>query len=269
MWNYELITAFAWEDDCWSGVYLFVCGLISRLETFSALYAVKLFDMLCQCLCGAAAARGLVLTETASNGVRRVVLENRSGKSVFPAELGWRKAGRDDFDVAGLKMYVEGWQMASPCGVRTADDLPFDYSPDYLHNCVSTPADHHPGERGAFLSDNMCAFRRPDGRTRVYGFTTGKDRFGHFRATMSGAGLDGLDVLCACDRAELRPGARIESESLAVMEGGDAEALFDAFASRWAADMSARRVFAEPPVGWCSGYYFFETVTLKDVLANE
>ena len=57
MWNYEMVTAFAWEDDCWSGVYLLVCGLISRLETFSWLYAVKLFDMLCQCLCGAAALR--------------------------------------------------------------------------------------------------------------------------------------------------------------------------------------------------------------------
>lgn len=57
MWNYELITAFAWEDDAWSGVYLIVCGLLSRLENFSQMYAVKLFDLFCQCLCGAAAMR--------------------------------------------------------------------------------------------------------------------------------------------------------------------------------------------------------------------
>ena len=54
MWNYEMITALAWEDDGWSGVYLLVCALISRLQAFSQLYAVKLFDMICQCLCGAA-----------------------------------------------------------------------------------------------------------------------------------------------------------------------------------------------------------------------
>ena len=54
MWNYELITAFSWADDGWTGVYLFVCGLVSWLETFSQMYALKLFDMLCQCLCGAA-----------------------------------------------------------------------------------------------------------------------------------------------------------------------------------------------------------------------
>jgi len=57
MWNYEMITGFAWADDGWTGVYLFICTLISRLESFSQLYAVKLVDMLCQCLCGAAALR--------------------------------------------------------------------------------------------------------------------------------------------------------------------------------------------------------------------
>lgn len=57
MWNYELITALAWEDDAWTGMYLIVSALISRLETFSQLYAVKLVDMVCQCLCGAAVVR--------------------------------------------------------------------------------------------------------------------------------------------------------------------------------------------------------------------
>ena len=57
MWNYEMITALAWEDDAWSGVYLLVCALISRLETFSRLYAVKLFDLCCQSLCAVAVVR--------------------------------------------------------------------------------------------------------------------------------------------------------------------------------------------------------------------
>ena len=57
MWNYELITALAWEDDGWSGGYLLIAGLLSRLETFSRLYAVKLVDLICQCLCGVAVVR--------------------------------------------------------------------------------------------------------------------------------------------------------------------------------------------------------------------
>lgn len=56
MWNYELVTAAAWEDDAWSGVYLLFCALLSRVENFSWLYAVKLFDLLCQCLAAGAVA---------------------------------------------------------------------------------------------------------------------------------------------------------------------------------------------------------------------
>ena len=215
-----------------------------------------------------AAKRGLVLSESHENGVRRVALENRSGASVRPEELGWRKApGRGDFDVPGLKFYVESWQMASPCGVRRWDDEPFDYSPEYLPNCVSTPGDFHPGERGRFLSDNACCLRRPDGAMRLFGFTTGADRFGHFDVKLGEGGVEAFFALCACDRAELPAGGRIETESLLVLDGADTEALFASYADRWAADSHARRRFAAP-VGWCSWYYYFSKVALSDVLEN-
>lgn len=48
MWNYDLTVASAWEEGSWSGVYLFVCALVSRLEHFPQMQALKLFDMLCQ-----------------------------------------------------------------------------------------------------------------------------------------------------------------------------------------------------------------------------
>jgi len=57
MWNYELVTAAAWEDGAWSGVYLLIMALLSRVETFSWLYAVKLIDMICQCLAAGAVLR--------------------------------------------------------------------------------------------------------------------------------------------------------------------------------------------------------------------
>ena len=215
-----------------------------------------------------AAKCGLVLTDRTENGVRRVALENHSGTVVRPEELGWRKApGRGDFDVPGLKFYVESWQMASPCGVRAWDDEPFDYSPEYLPNCVSTPADFHPGERGRFLSDNMCCLRRPDGTMRLYGFTTGADRFGHFDVKLGRYGVEKFFALCACDRAELPDGGRIETESLLVLDGADTEALFSAYADRWASDSHPRRRFT-PPVGWCSWYYYFSKVALADVIEN-
>ena len=57
MWNYDLTTAMAWEEGAWSGGYLIVCALLSRLEGFSALYAFKLFDLACQCAMACAALR--------------------------------------------------------------------------------------------------------------------------------------------------------------------------------------------------------------------
>lgn len=48
MWNYEFVTAAAWEDGAWSGVYLLVMAIVSRLENFSQMIALKLFDLVCQ-----------------------------------------------------------------------------------------------------------------------------------------------------------------------------------------------------------------------------
>ena len=50
MWNYDLLTAMAWEDKAWSGGYLMVLGLLSRLETFPWLYAVKLLNLVFTCI---------------------------------------------------------------------------------------------------------------------------------------------------------------------------------------------------------------------------
>ncbi|MGN0997133.1 MAG: hypothetical protein ACI4PG_09485 [Candidatus Ventricola sp.] len=57
MWNYDLLTAMAWEEGSWSGGYLIVMALVSRLEHFSALYALKLVDLLCLCLASGAVLR--------------------------------------------------------------------------------------------------------------------------------------------------------------------------------------------------------------------
>lgn len=215
-----------------------------------------------------ASARGLHLAETQERSVRRVSLENRSGATIRPAELGWRNApGSDDFDVPGLKVWLEGWQMATPCGVRRWNDAPFDYSPAYLPNCVSTPEDFRPGERGRFLADNACCLRRPDGAMRLFGFTTGANRFGHFAMALGASGIDEFFALSACDGAELLPGGRIETESLFVKDGMDTEVLFSEYAERWAADSDARRKAAQP-VGWCSWYCCFRKVALADCIES-
>lgn len=64
MWNYDLLSAMAWEDGSWSGVYLMICALLSRIETFYHLYAFKLVDMLCQCMAACAVLRLALLRGT-------------------------------------------------------------------------------------------------------------------------------------------------------------------------------------------------------------
>ncbi len=214
-----------------------------------------------------AAKIGLVLRESVSGDARTVQLENKSGAVIRPEELGWRVDGALLPCERRLKVYIESWQMASPCGVRNWNDEPFDYSPGYIANCISTPSDFRSGERGCFLSDHMCCFRDEKGTMTLFGFTTGKDRFGHFSIKLKEDQVAEFNAFCACDKAELAPGEKIVSETLAVLGGTDTEELFARYADRWAVDSNARNK-AKPPVGWCSWYYYFSKVTLKDILEN-
>ena len=215
-----------------------------------------------------AAERGLRISErTASDGTRQVVVENRGESTVRPEEIGWRRVGADGLSLPDVKVWLGGWQMASPCGVRTSEDEDFVFNPGYLNKVINEPRDYVPGEKGRFRAENVVVFRRPDGGMRLFGFITGRERYGHFRVKLGRRGLETLDALCSCDRADLVPGAEIASERLLVADGDDTERLFAAYADRWAEASGARRRF-DPPVGWCSYYYYFSAVTLADMIAN-
>ena len=73
LWNYDLRIAMAWEEGSWSGGYLIVMALLSRLETFSLLYAVKLIDLVCL-TAAAIAVHRLARLRGAGAGARAVAL---------------------------------------------------------------------------------------------------------------------------------------------------------------------------------------------------
>ena len=211
---------------------------------------------------------GLVVTETREGDFYRVKMENRSGKDVRLDEIGWRRYGKDALSVTGLKAWVEGWQMATPCGLRTAADCDFDFNPDYLPFAVNEPRDYVRGEKGRFRAEHMVTFLdEATGKVCLFGFTTGKDRFGHFRMKLGEDGLEALDMLCSCDRAVVPPGAIVTSETLAVMWALSSEVQLARFAEAWSRASEARHRF-DPPVGWCSWYYYFSKVKLSDVIEN-
>ena len=214
-----------------------------------------------------AAARGIVLTESSKDDYADLTLENRTGGELRIEEFGWRRQGKDALSVPGLRVWLEGWQMASPCGLRTADDCDFAFDPGYAKFAMCEPRDYRMNEPGHFRAEHMVSFMRPDGRICLFGFVTGRERFGHFRLKLSADGLQELDILCSCDGAIIPAGAKVRSEKLAVMYALSSEVQFERFADAWAKCSDARRRFS-PPIGWCSWYYYFDKVTLKDVIAN-
>ena len=214
-----------------------------------------------------AAAQGIVLTESRSGDFVDLTLENRTGGELRVEEIGWRRRGRDVLSTHGVKAWLGGWQMASPCGLRTADDADFAFDPGYARFAMCEPSDYVGAEKGRFRAEHMVSFLCPDGRICLFGFVTGAERFGHFRLKLAHEGLREFDILCSCDGVAVPPAGKIRSETLAVMYALSSEVQFERFADAWAARSHARRRFA-PPVGWCSWYYFFEKVTLADVIAH-
>ena len=214
-----------------------------------------------------AANRGIVLTESQQGDFVDLSLENRTGRELRIEELGWRRVSDEALSVPGVKAWLEGWQMASPCGLRTADDCDFAFDPGYAKFAMAEPRDYVGKEAGRFRAEHMVSFLRPDGRVCLFGFVTGRERFGHFRIKLAKDGLKELDILCSCDNAVIAPGAKVRAETLAVMYALSSEVQFNRFADAWAKRSAARRHHS-PPTGWCSWYYYFDKVSLKDVLAN-
>lgn len=215
----------------------------------------------------------LTWTKYESDGyvLHQLSIENRSGKPVRIHELGWSRSGAEtDFLHPGkedIDLYVEGWQMATPNGVRRYGDRDFEFNPTYLRFAVADVADYS-GEPNRFRAEYMTAFhRRSTEENLLIGFVTSAAQYGRFRIVLGAEGVEQLDIVSSCDDRELDPGETIHSEKAVFLDGFDAPALFNRFAGIWGKSMNARRKLPLP-LGWCSWYYFFRNVTAADVTAT-
>ena len=220
-----------------------------------------------------AKASGLTLMQRVEKTARgvflRLSLTNGSGKAVRLEKFNWNyRGGQTDFlRTPGILAYAEGWQMASPCGVRRFGDCDYQFNPDYLKYAVADPEDYS-AEANHFRAEHALMFHDPgSGETLLFGFVTSADQFGHFKFELDENGVRELNIRSACDGMLLENGETAESEILAVMPGRDGYALLRDFASVWGEKMNARTRTA-PPVGWCSWYYYFADVREEDILEN-
>ncbi len=220
-----------------------------------------------------AAQRGLLLEQTIEEKdgalLLRLKLTNASAQAIHLDKLNWHREGdcADALNAADMQLYLEGWQMASPCGVRAYGDEDYKFDPWYVGYAVAEPADYDEAPNH-FRAEHMMMFHSPaSGGTVLMGFVTTADQFGHFKCELGEKGVAALDVRCACDGMLVEPGDAVCSEVLALMLGTDGYALQQEYAALWGKTMGAK-VEKDAPIGWCSWYYYFSDVTEENIYGN-
>ena len=210
-------------------------------------------------------------SELDGSTLHQLSIINLSEKPIRIHELGWSRSGvGTDFLYPGkedIDLYVEGWQMASPSGVRHYGDRDFEFNPEYRQFAVADEADYS-DEPNHFRSECMITFHhRSTGENLLIGFVTSAEQYGRFRVVLGSRGVDQLDIISSGDGRELKPGETMHSEKVVFLRDTDTPKLFNRFAEIWGKAMNAHRKLPLPR-GWCSWYYFFRNVTAADVVAT-
>lgn len=209
------------------------------------------------------------ITETDGTTLLTLTLRNHSGKSMHLDKFNWHREGNtgDFLNTPGLFLYLEGWQMATPCGIRKFTDRDYRFDAWYMPYAVAEPEDYSELPNH-FRAEHIMMFHAPANQeTLLMGFVTTGNQFGHFKTVLSETGVDSLDIRSSCDGMLVEPGDTVCSETLALMQGTDGFELQCRYADLLGQNMKAR-THQMPPIGWCSWYYYFSEVTQADIALN-
>jgi alpha-galactosidase len=125
-----------------------------------------------------------------------------------------------------------------------------------------------PQRRGHFQSDMFSVVKHLDtGDTLVAGFLTCRNAFGSVEVRVDGERCVRLAASLDYDDIPLLPGHEIAADPLWLAAGTNEHALLAAYATAVGAAMQAR-VPARNPIGWCSWYYYFTTITEERIVEN-
>jgi len=169
----------------------------------------------------------------------------------------------------GLRMLQHGWQSWSPTRSRSlgGQDPSRAFGSlglvrDMLH------ADRAPTGPGELRSEMVTVLAEQGGRGDpvLVGFDGGDEHDGTLRLVPGAGGLE-LHAEAFFGGAVLEPGERRALHGITVATGAPAHELLVTWADRYGRAAHAR-VTAPFQVGWCSGYYYGQEVTEKDVRAN-
>ncbi len=125
-----------------------------------------------------------------------------------------------------------------------------------------------PQRRGHFQSDLLTVVKHLDsGDTLVAGFLSCRTAFGSVEVRVDGARCTRFAALLEYDDIRLEPGQEITTEPLWLAVGTNDHELLATYATAVGAAMRAR-IPARNPLGWCSWYYYFTSITEDIIVEN-
>jgi len=195
---------------------------------------------------------------------------NDSDKTVKVGDIRWtREPGSDALAVPGpkLRVYREGWTMASACGSVGWGEADFSMNPDYVPFATSAPERFKPAKPNRFTSEYVTVLMPENADSVLAGFLSGANRVCRFEIELGESEPVQIDAVSCGDAIVLQPGEVFRAEPLLLLSEKDPYTLLERYAE-FRGERQRIRGWDHTPSGWCSWYYYFEKVTENDVLEN-
>ena len=193
----------------------------------------------------------------------RLTLElvNESGTAVTPGKVG--VTGELDVPAAGNRMWIHGRYMQMDALVRAfGEPMPEGYDGRFLR---ATDAEHKyvSREMGTLTVLSQQPQTLLAGCLRMDRFFLDVEVMLDSEETR----ITALSLTFDLEATELAPGEQLELPPILLLAGQDPQDLAGVYAATVASEMKAR-VPGHTPTGWCSWYYFYNTVSEANVVAN-
>lgn len=198
----------------------------------------------------------------------RASFVNRSGKTVRFGGFRFDLQAFQGIPGERIRLYREGWTMASAAASVRYGEKDFESNPDYQKFAVSAPAEYDSNTPNRFSAEHVVVLNdRADGYSLLAGFISSADQISRFAVELAASGVSRFAAHSCCDGIEVDPGEKVFSEELVLLDGHDGYALLERFAALWGERMKALS-WDHVPTGWCSWYYYFSNITENDMLEN-
>lgn len=198
----------------------------------------------------------------------RASFTNDSGKKVRFGGFRFDISVFDGIPGKRIRIYREGWTMASACGTVRYGEKDFELDPSYLKFSVIDAEKYDSGTPNKFSAEHVAVLNdRDTGHSLLTGFISSADQLTRISIELNADGIKQCSAYSCCDGIEVDPGETIHSEELVILDGDDGYTLLEQFADLWAKRMNALS-WDHIPTGWCSWYYYFSNITEDDMIEN-